>query len=98
MHDHSCVGGHCNSHQGGSSDNMAVMALGALLIGGVIGAGVALLFAPQSGEETRDMIAKRAKDLKKQAEGKLSDFEDMAGDRADEIRNRVKRAARELKR
>ena len=98
MHDHNCVGGHCNSHQGSGNDNMAVMALGALLIGGVIGAGVALLFAPQSGEETRDMIAKRAKDLKKQAEDKLSDFEDMAGDRADEIRSRVKRAARELKR
>lgn len=90
MHDHNCSTDHGN--------NAAVLALGALVLGGVIGAGVALLFAPQSGEETREMIAKRAKDLKKQAQGKLSEFEEMATDRAEEIRDRAKRAARELKR
>jgi len=40
------------------------------VIGGAIGATVALLFAPQSGEETRKDIAKKAKEAGK-------DFEEM---------------------
>lgn len=35
--------------------------LGTLLVGVLIGAGVALLFAPQSGEETRRVIGQRAR-------------------------------------
>lgn len=34
------------------------------LLGGMIGATVALLFAPRSGEETRELIANRVKDGK----------------------------------
>ncbi|MDR0350592.1 MAG: YtxH domain-containing protein, partial [Coriobacteriales bacterium] len=34
--------------------------LGSFLLGGAIGAGVALLFAPRSGEETRALIAEKA--------------------------------------
>jgi len=30
------------------------------LLGGIIGAGIALLFAPASGEETREQISRRA--------------------------------------
>ena len=45
--------------------------LGTVLIafaaGALIGAGVALLYAPQTGEETRRMIAEKAEELKKQA-------------------------------
>ena len=45
--------------------------LGTVLIafaaGALIGAGVALLYAPQSGEQTRKLIAEKAEELKKQA-------------------------------
>jgi len=30
------------------------------LLGGIVGAGIALLFAPASGQETREQIARRA--------------------------------------
>jgi gas vesicle protein len=33
---------------------------GSFLVGGVIGAGIALLFAPRSGEETRALVAEKA--------------------------------------
>lgn len=39
-----------------------------LIIGGLIGAGIALLFAPQSGEETRAFLKEKALELKEKAE------------------------------
>ncbi len=36
-------------------------------IGGVIGAGVALLFAPKSGRETRELIKEKAETVKEKA-------------------------------
>jgi gas vesicle protein len=38
------------------------------LIGGLVGAAVALLLAPQSGEETREIIRDRSIELRDQAE------------------------------
>ncbi|MBI4822764.1 MAG: YtxH domain-containing protein [Nitrospirae bacterium] len=38
------------------------------LLGGVIGAGVALLFAPRSGKETRQRIRELAEDVKDKAD------------------------------
>jgi gas vesicle protein len=35
-----------------------------LLIGGAVGAGIALLYAPQSGSETRKLIRRKAEDAK----------------------------------
>ena len=37
-------------------------------IGALIGAGVALLYAPQSGKETRKLLAKKANQLKGKAQ------------------------------
>jgi gas vesicle protein len=54
-----------------------------LLIGALVGAGVALLFAPQSGEETRRLIRRKAKHLA-----------DDARDRYDDVRHRVRAARR----
>ncbi len=42
--------------------------LAGAMIGGLIGAGVALLFAPQSGEDTRKMLRKKANELGKEFE------------------------------
>ncbi len=54
--------------------------LGTVLIafaaGALIGAGVALLYAPQSGEDTRRMIAEKAEELKKQAMEKYESSKD----------------------
>ena len=54
-----------------------------LLIGALIGAGVALLFAPQSGADTRRQIRKRSKKI---AAG--------AQDRFDDIKDRIRQARR----
>jgi gas vesicle protein len=54
-----------------------------LLIGALLGAGVALLFAPQSGEETRRLIRRKAKHLA-----------DEARDRYEDVRHRVRAARR----
>ena len=35
----------------------------ALVVGGLIGAGIGILFAPKSGRETRDDIARKADEL-----------------------------------
>jgi gas vesicle protein len=54
-----------------------------LLIGALLGAGLALLFAPQSGSDTRRMIRKRSKKI---AAG--------AQDRFDDIKDRIREARR----
>lgn len=50
-----------------SDNNMGLIALFAFLLGGVIGAGTALLLAPQSGKKTRKQIKDLAEDIKDQA-------------------------------
>lgn len=50
--------------------DLAVFAAG-VTMGAVIGAGVALLFAPQSGRRTRGRIRRTAEDLTEQAEEKV---------------------------
>lgn len=51
------------------------------LIGGVVGAAAALLFAPQSGEETREMIRERGIEL----EGRAGEYAGTARRRAEEL-------------
>ena len=50
--------------------------LAAFAIGALIGTGVALLYAPQSGKETRELIAKKGRELKGQASDALDDAKD----------------------
>jgi gas vesicle protein len=45
--------------------------LAAFTIGALVGTGAALLYAPQSGKETREQIAKKGRELKGQAEQAL---------------------------
>jgi gas vesicle protein len=57
--------------------------VGPLLLGLALGAGVALLFAPQSGEETRRAVARRAR----RAQDAAQDFvEDVSGTVADKFK------------
>jgi len=62
------------------SDNNESSRLGAYLaafaIGALVGTGAALLYAPRSGKETRDLLAKKSRDLKGQASDVLDDAKD----------------------
>lgn len=48
-----------------------------LLVGGAVGAGLGLLFAPQKGEDTRKLLRERLAGLKQSAQDAL---EDLAGE------------------
>jgi len=50
-----------------SSDNNGSNVMIAFVVGALTGAAVALLFAPASGEETREYLGKRARDSKDKA-------------------------------
>jgi gas vesicle protein len=47
--------------------------LAGLLLGGLIGAGVALLLAPQSGHKTRRQIRRKGRDLREQTTDTITD-------------------------
>jgi gas vesicle protein len=49
-------------------------ALGLLTIGAIIGAGVALLLAPKTGEETREILREKGADLAKKAQERGTEF------------------------
>jgi len=75
-----------------------------LVAGGIIGAGVALLFAPQSGKATRKDITRYAKRAKRRAEDVVEDFSDniskmvdVVGERAEDILESGKDLAYEAK-
>jgi gas vesicle protein len=56
-----------------------------LIAGGIIGAGLALLFAPQSGKRTRKDIARLARKTKHKAEDAIDDLIDTVSDMADAV-------------
>ncbi|HXI84530.1 MAG TPA: YtxH domain-containing protein [Verrucomicrobiae bacterium] len=59
---------------------LAVFAIGALA-----GAGIALLYAPRSGEETRNLIAAKGRELKGKATDALGDARDYIDGKKAEI-------------
>ena len=61
-----------------SEEDRTRSVLVALVVGGLIGAGLALLLAPQSGKRTRQQIADLAEDLR-----------DYASDLTDKVRTKV---------
>jgi gas vesicle protein len=62
---------------------------GAFLVGGLIGAAVALLYAPQSGRETRKDIAKTGRRIKKETVHLVEDAVDSINDFAGEVKDKV---------
>lgn len=62
------------------------------LVGGLVGAAAALLFAPHSGEETRTLIRDRGIELKEQAD----DLSVQARQRAEELQGEAKQRAGDL--
>jgi gas vesicle protein len=73
--------------------------IGMLLIGLAVGAGVALLFAPQSGAETRRRLARGARRIRRVAEDAADDVSTEVKEKIDSARERVSEhvdTAREL--
>jgi gas vesicle protein len=63
--------------------------VGSFLIGIALGAGVALLLAPQSGEETRRKIAQRARRAQDAAQDFVEDVSGTVADKFQEVRASV---------
>lgn len=68
-----------------------------ILVGGVIGAATALLFAPRSGEETRAEIRDKAIGLRDRTTETVKDTVSQAKSRANELKDNVWEKAEELK-
>ena len=63
--------------------------LSGLVIGGIVGAALAIVLAPQSGEETRDFIRGKAHEAKNRALDLAYDVKDRAVSMADELRSQA---------
>lgn len=62
---------------------------GSFVLGALVGAGLALLFAPQSGEETQRELRERAQRLRESAEGRVRDAQRQLEERLDTAREGV---------
>ena len=82
--------------------------IGPFLLGLAIGAGAALLFAPRTGDETREMLRSRARDMRDSArqmvddmsEGlqtTIADARDRVTDQVDEVRSAARRGRRQMR-
>ena len=71
-----------------SNDKIKAGAL-MLVAGGIIGAGVALLFAPQSGKKTRRDISRFSRKVKDQAADVVEEFADNVHDMVDSVSDRA---------
>ena len=67
------------------------------LVGLGIGALVGILFAPKSGEETREFLAKKAEEGRDYAQRKAEETREFLSKKADESRDYAQRKAKELR-
>ncbi|HUF38935.1 MAG TPA: YtxH domain-containing protein [Anaerolineales bacterium] len=63
--------------------------LSGFVVGGLVGAAVALLMAPQSGEETRTVIKEKGIELRDMAAEKAEEVRTMAGEVADSAKSKA---------
>lgn len=63
--------------------------VGPLILALALGAGVALLLAPQSGEETRRELARRARRAQEAAQDLVQDMSGVVADKFHDVRDRV---------
>lgn len=88
-------------------DKDRTVVVGALMLvaGGIMGAGVALLFAPQSGKKTRQDISRYTRKARRKAEDIVDDFTesvseltDAVSEKASELLDKGKDVATDAKR
>jgi gas vesicle protein len=65
-----------------------------ILLGAALGAGVAVLFAPDKGSRTRRRISQRVRDLRENAEEKLDDARHDAGRTLTRQRRKIRGAVK----
>jgi gas vesicle protein len=70
--------------------------LGGLLLGGLIGAGTALLFAPQSGQRTRADIQNKTMELRDRTTDTVKDAVSQVKSKARQVTSDVRDKANEL--
>ena len=63
--------------------------VGAFILGALVGAGVALLFAPKSGAETQEDIKRQARKLRTAAEERVREAQRQIEERLGEVRDGV---------
>jgi len=71
--------------------------LGSFVLGALVGAGLAFLFAPQSGEETQAEIKERAQRLREEAESRVRDAQAQLEERLEGARQGVETRVSEVK-
>lgn len=64
--------------------------LSGLVLGAVIGAGVALMTAPESGRRARKRLRRTAGDIKSSAAGRWDELRESTSDRFDDLAGEVK--------
>ncbi len=67
------------------------------IIGGLTGAAISLIMAPQSGEETREFLKERAIELRDKAQETAQTTADQMGSTAAEVRTRANELADKAK-
>ncbi len=63
--------------------------IGSFVLGALVGAGLALLFAPKSGQETQEDLKERARSLRSSAEERMRDAQKQLEDRLESAREGV---------
>ena len=76
---------------------VAAGALAGLVVGGLIGAAVMMIYAPQSGEKTRKLLRKKAMALRNQASETAGDARERAEEALDAAVERAREASDELR-
>lgn len=71
--------------------------LGSFVLGALVGAGLAFLFAPQSGAETQEEIKERARQLRDGAESRMRDAQKQLEERLEGARQGVQTRVSEVK-
>ena len=79
-----------------NGENVVGPALAGLVIGGLAGAGAALLLAPQSGKETRAQIQQKTLELRDRTAETVEDAVEQVKTRTHEITSGVRDKAEEL--
>lgn len=73
------------------------MFLAGAAVGALVGAGVALLYAPQSGRRTRGKIRRTAEDLAEQAEEKVDHAREDARRAAEDVRRKAEESGEKIR-